>query len=510
MSVITLDPNDPAAQYEDQQKYLINGGTLQLDTSAGLLGFGKTSNAYATIGPEGGTIDVDLDSSIFSGFSGNYEYSINLQNVPPEELIISYSLNAPNVKATMSYDGTMTTVALKVTGGIFPIKSSITVYIVIPGNSNGLKVGQSITLATSKGDGQIRILCYAEGTFIKTPAGQIRIEDLQVGDMVSVMIDGRETAHPLVWIGSRRIRIENDQDRLVRVRRDALAPRIPFEDLLVTPEHSLVFDNCFVPSRMLVNNATIIQDEALEATVYHLALEHHGILIANGALSESYLDTGNRSLFQEKGRSSMTIAARRKTWSTDAALPLCTEREFVEPLYKSLLIRAQSLGYAISRPNLTTTNDPALCLLADDGTLIKPRRQSDNRYVFLIDPGTTHVWIRSRHSRPCDYVGPFMDDRRSLGVLVASLSLFSSSGLIDVTSYRQDPLLMGWHGCEHPLYRWTDGLAELPLEAFDLKNPALLVIELVLSGPYILNQTQDTSPHISPMEFGEREALFLQ
>lgn len=89
---IVVGPNSGKVNFENQANYLIDGGTLNLDTSAGLLGFGKTSNAYANVGANGGTVNVDLDSSIFSGFSRNYEYILNINNIPPEKLLITFDL----------------------------------------------------------------------------------------------------------------------------------------------------------------------------------------------------------------------------------------------------------------------------------------------------------------------------------------------------------------------------------------------------------------------------------
>ncbi|WP_202208906.1 Hint domain-containing protein, partial [Gluconobacter sp. Gdi] len=53
-----------------------------------------------------------------------------------------------------------------------------------------------------------------------------------------------------------------------------------------------------VPARMLVNGASILIDRTINSyTYYHVELESHEAVWAENALTESYLDTGNRSQF---------------------------------------------------------------------------------------------------------------------------------------------------------------------------------------------------------------------
>ena len=48
-----------------------------------------------------------------------------------------------------------------------------------------------------------------------------------------------------------------------------------------------------------MNHRSILWDDrAQEVTVFHLELDAHDVLIANGAAAESYRDDGNRWLFQ--------------------------------------------------------------------------------------------------------------------------------------------------------------------------------------------------------------------
>src|SRR6201999_3052108 len=85
----------------------------------------------------------------------------------------------------------------------------------------------------------------------------------------------------------------------VIVLRGALADNVPRRDLRVTKGHVLLVDGVLIPVEFLVNHHSICWDDrAQEVAVYHVELDRHDVLIANGAPAESYRDDGNRWLFQ--------------------------------------------------------------------------------------------------------------------------------------------------------------------------------------------------------------------
>jgi len=52
-----------------------------------------------------------------------------------------------------------------------------------------------------------------------------------------------------------------------------------------------------IPVEFLVNHSSILWDGlAREVTIYHVELDAHDVLLANGAPAESYCDDGNRGL----------------------------------------------------------------------------------------------------------------------------------------------------------------------------------------------------------------------
>ena len=73
----------------------------------------------------------------------------------------------------------------------------------------------------------------------------------------------------------------------------------PCETSSVSPEHCLIIDGLCVRAKLLVNGGSIVSErDRTHVTYYHVELERHGILLAENTPAESYLDTGNRSMFE--------------------------------------------------------------------------------------------------------------------------------------------------------------------------------------------------------------------
>jgi hypothetical protein len=143
-------------------------------------------------------------------------------------------------------------------------------------------------------------VCYLRGSKILTPAGEIAIEHLNIGDAVITRCNGYQK---IKWIGrqsfARRF-VEKNRDKMpVRIAAGALGPQLPERDLLVSPGHSMLINGVLVLAKFLVNGITITQDFAgAEIHYYQLEFETHDCVLAEGAWSESYADTpGLRTQF---------------------------------------------------------------------------------------------------------------------------------------------------------------------------------------------------------------------
>ena len=151
-------------------------------------------------------------------------------------------------------------------------------------------------------------VCFARGTLIKTPAGEVRVEDLTVGDDVLTLDSGTQKIR---WIGStQRDSIDlaaNPKLRPVRIRAGALGEGLPAQDLLVSRQHrflvrSPIAQRMFDSSEVLLPAIKLIDLEGIdiaqdvEAVEYfHILFDRHEIVCSNGAWSES-LFTGPEAL----------------------------------------------------------------------------------------------------------------------------------------------------------------------------------------------------------------------
>jgi hypothetical protein len=105
----------------------------------------------------------------------------------------------------------------------------------------------------------------------------------------------------VTWIGRRSVepaRHARPQDLCpVRIRENAFAPGVPHRDLLLAPEHAVFREGALLPVRYLCNGATIRQEMVAAVVYYHVELDAHDVLLAEGLPAESFLDTGNRTAF---------------------------------------------------------------------------------------------------------------------------------------------------------------------------------------------------------------------
>lgn len=144
--------------------------------------------------------------------------------------------------------------------------------------------------------------CYLRGTHIATPNGEVQVEDLQAGDKVLTASGGIATVK---WLGYRtlykgRIPVKDAKRAFpILFKRGCIADNVPHRDLIMSPGHHVSFDGNLVSAMNLVNGKSIVQLFDLPSFQYfHIELEQFDILLAEGVPAESYVDTGNRNMFQ--------------------------------------------------------------------------------------------------------------------------------------------------------------------------------------------------------------------
>ncbi len=482
---------------------LINAGTIDIDADAQLAALRLQANGSIT---DAGTLelpDFSMGSFAFQGSNADIFLSTpqpiwhNISNSPVTGFDFGDNLYLAKYILTQAFfptysaflSGTTLTINGVNSSGIkelyqltnFQAASDVSALsasvVTLPDPRTGV--------ATSFLD--VTAVCFVAGTRIATDQGDIAVENLREGAQV-ITVTG--TARPVRWIGHRRIDLTSHKrpDSLypVRIHAGAFADRLPERDLLVSPDHCLFVDGQLVPAKLLINGMSIAQDRSLRTVhYYHVELDTHDALLAEGLPAETYLNTGNRGFFANSGQPAdlhpaLDLDENRLCWQEQLYAPLCLRSTDIEPLWARLVNRAEALNYA--RPGVVVTGDPGLRLLAQ-GREYKPVAQGIDRYTFVLPRGVSEIRVISRSSVPAD-VTPKADDWRRLGIAVRTILVRSTTGeQINVPA--DDPSLTdGWHGAETGAdgpWRWTDGDAAVRLPLLS----GIITVELTLAGPAI-------------------------
>ncbi len=200
----------------------------------------------------------------------------------------------------------------------------------------GLTAGDSsslISLSTAGGVLDISIPCYASGTRILTTSGEVLVEELKVGDTVVTVRENGPATGRIVWTGKRSIDISRhpypELVRPVRICAGAFGPSVPERDLRLSPHHAVYVNGCLFEAASLINGVTIVQEQATRfVTYHHIELETHDVMLAEGLPAESFLDTGNRDMFEDGERPMQLHADFRSP--ADAAFCVTMVREGAE------------------------------------------------------------------------------------------------------------------------------------------------------------------------------------
>lgn len=136
-------------------------------------------------------------------------------------------------------------------------------------------------------------ICFLKGTKIRTASGERKVEDLKIGDLLPTMFGG---LRPIQWITQARRPAKpwGKADLPVRIARSALGPNVPHADLYLSQWHSLLIDDVLVPAAYLINGTTITRyaaHEFDELQYFHIKLESHDVICAEGAPCDTVLNT---------------------------------------------------------------------------------------------------------------------------------------------------------------------------------------------------------------------------
>jgi hypothetical protein len=194
--------------------------------------------------------------------------------------------------------------------------------------------------------------CFLKGTKISTPSGDRLVQDLKIGDEVQTPA-GRKT---IKWIGYNKFtkgkgRAWHDNVMPIRVARFAIDDRTPDRDLYLSPLHCIFFNEALIPVMYLIlipvmyliNEASIAQGTPSDMSAieyYHIDLDTHEVIYAEGALVESFFDDGsNREDFSNFVQYERLYGGERQSKMTPFTpiLRYCGRRQELKGLVRSFI-----------------------------------------------------------------------------------------------------------------------------------------------------------------------------
>ncbi len=312
---------DTTAQYptlDVEGANFIVGGTIvdsyTIDLSAGLGGPETVTG--------GGTIDIGSAGTVEAGGSVQADIVFNFQDADSDIL----KLDALSAADTVAFAGTITsfgagdtiwlpnvptildsvstTATYDPTGQMLTLSVGGAETITFDLAGSGLTAANSVLVNADANGGIDLVTCFAAGTRIATPRGDVAVEDLRAGDLVHAQFGG--SAQPVVWVGRRHLDCRRhptpSQAWPIRIRAGAFGAGRPYRDLWLSPDHAVYANEVLIPAKRLVNGSTIEQVEVDTIDYYHVELPRHDVLLANGLAAESFLDVnGNRAFFANGG-----------------------------------------------------------------------------------------------------------------------------------------------------------------------------------------------------------------
>ncbi|QFT93752.1 Hemolysin, chromosomal [Roseovarius sp. THAF9] len=138
------------------------------------------------------------------------------------------------------------------------------------------------------------IICFTPGTRILTPQGERAIETLRPGDLVITRDNGPQ---PIRWLGHRTV---EGRGKFAPIAVNSTVMEGARRPLLVSPQHRLLFSGyrtqllfgeseVLVAAKHLVDGHDVRITERHLVTYFHMMLDQHEIVYAEGAATESFL-----------------------------------------------------------------------------------------------------------------------------------------------------------------------------------------------------------------------------
>jgi collagen type I/II/III/V/XI/XXIV/XXVII alpha len=193
----------------------------------------------------------------------------------------------------------------------------------------------------------IQVACFAAGTRIATETGFTAVEDLRAGDDIRTLLGGPGR---IVWLGSRAVdcarRPKPEAVWPIQIVRGAFGENLPSRDLFVSPDHAIYVDDVLIPAKCLLNGTTVRQVKRRRVVYYHIELERHDVVLAEGLPAETYLDAGDRAKFSGGPVTILHPGFTARTWETAGCARLVVTGPRLEATRCMLAQRATGIWIA--------------------------------------------------------------------------------------------------------------------------------------------------------------------
>ena len=270
-----------AGTEEVYRKDLQTGAIVLVSASAGGVAADDDSQA--------GGISDDGSLAVFASAAANLTGNADDDSQVFVKNLLTGALTLVSGSGLLGADGSSEAPAISGDGSTVAFESDA------PDLVAGFGGGQQAYVAAVTG----QIACFCAGTRIRTVGGEAPVERLAIGDLVVTAFGERR---PVRWIGRRRYAgrflAANPGVQPVRFAAGSLGAGVPRRDLFVSPEHAMFLDGVLIAARHLVNGASVTRERGwTEVAYFHVELDRHDVLLAEGAAAESFVDDDSRVVF---------------------------------------------------------------------------------------------------------------------------------------------------------------------------------------------------------------------
>lgn len=250
---------------------------------------------------------------------------LTFESSPGGNIVLERNGGAPDPNTTVLINGVRYNFTVELTGGL-PLsngkvpdplegKTVTVISTVINGATKRFFFVNdgtgSLSLMNQFGNGAIALnnanfapppvyVCFCSGTRILTPSGYRKIETLIRGDLV---VTAQGEPKPILWIGQTDVSVEEmrrDPDRRpIRIKANSISSGVPSTDLDVSAQHRIAIQtpcaallfgegNVMVRAKHLTGSIAETLMPRAPVSFFHLLLDEHDMVIANGLEAESF------------------------------------------------------------------------------------------------------------------------------------------------------------------------------------------------------------------------------